>query len=427
MEILFVFILICFLPLILINTKSFFALIILTMFFDNEAFHINFDTVPFDIQPVHLVLLISFPLLIILLVDKIYKNYKIEIHQYFLIAFYFFALIKTIFNYNPDSFAYLGLFSIGVVLYFSFHFFLKRSDVSFLYKLLLLSGFFQLFIGFMQVILGLLTYFNFYNFDFYVQHLDYVIFGRPFGTLIEPDYFGAISSFFAFLFLKEYISTKSNIYYYSFLLSLLLLFYGGVRAAIIGFIPSFIYLVYYFRKEIKISLNDSFIIFYSVLFLSPLLFSTFVRFSYLFQSEFWIEGTNNPRILQLGVSFAQFLESPIFGNGLNAFNFLGDFYEDAINIEMPDWVNSGYDPSIITSLLNDTGIFGFSIFLFFIYYYFKNLYLRINSENIFVFCAIASFLTTFLFTNGLILHFTWIFLAFSEILLSYDLSSHDKF
>ena len=425
MEILFLFILICFLPLIIINSKSFFALIIITMFFDNEAFHINFDTVPFNIQPLHLVLLISLPLLIILLINKIYKNPKIPIHQYFLIAFYFFALIKTMLNYNPDSFAYFGLFSIGIVLYFSFHFFLKRSDLPFLYNLLLLSGFFQLCLGFIQVIFGLLTYFNLYNFDFYVQHLEYVIFGRPFGTLIEPDYFGAISSFFTFLFLKEYISTKSNIYYYSCLLSLLLLFYGGVRAAIIGFIPSFIFLVYYFRKEIKISLNESFIIFYSLLFLSPLFISTFIRFSYLFQPEFWIEGTNNPRILQIGVSFAQFLESPFFGNGLNAFKFLGNFYEDAINISMPDWVNSGYDPSIITSLLNDTGIFGFSIFTFFIYYYFKNLYFNLDSKNIFIFCAISSFLTTFLFTNGLILHFTWIFLAFSEILFSSDVSSHD--
>jgi len=425
MEVLFLFTLICFLPLIIINSKSFFALIIITMFFDNKAFHINFDSVPFDIQPIHLVVFISFPLLIILLIDHVRKNHTITIHQYFLISFFLFALIKTIFNYNTDSFSYFGLFSIGVVLYFSFIFFLKKSDLSFLYNLLLLSGFFQLFLGLIQVILGFLTYANFYNFDFYIQHLDYVMFGRPFGTLVEPDFFGAISTFFAFLFLKEYISTKSNIYYFSFLLSFLLLFYGGVRAAIISFILSFIYLLYYFRREIKMNLKESLIIFYSLLFLSPLFFSTILRFSYLFRTEFWTEGINNPRILQLGVSFAQFLESPIFGNGLNAYMFLGDFYEDAIKIGQPNWVNQGYDPSLITSLLNDTGIFGFSIFGLFIYYYFKNLSINLNSRNIFVFCAISSFLTTFLFTNGLILHFTWVFLAFSEILFSFNTSSYD--
>ncbi len=425
MEVLFLFTLICFLPLIIINGKSFFALIIITMFFDNEAFHINFDSVPFDIQPIHLVVFISFPLLIILLIDHVRKNHKITTHQYFLITFFLFALFKTIFNYNTDSFSYFGLFSIGVVLYFSFIFFIKKSDLSFLYNLLLLSGFFQLFLGLIQVILGFLTYANFYNFDIYIQHLDYVIFGRPFGTLVEPDFFGAISSFFAFLFLKEYISTKSNIYYYSFLLSFLLLFYGGVRAAIISFILSFIYLLYYFRKDIKMNLKESLIIFYSFLFLSPLFFSTILRFSYLFRTEFWTEGINNPRILQLGVTFAQFLESPIFGNGLNAYMFLGDFYEDAIKIGQPNWVNQGYDPSLITSLLNDTGIFGFSIFVLFIYYYFKNLSINLNSRNIFVFCAISSFLTTFLFTNGLILHFTWVFLAFSEIIVSYNANSYD--
>jgi hypothetical protein len=123
----------------------------------------------------------------------------------------------------------------------------------------------------------------------------------------------------------------------------------------------------------------------------------------------------NPRLLQMGVSFSQFLESPIFGNGLNAYRFLGTQYSDIVEDWMPEWVISGYDPSLLTSLLNDTGIIGFSLFMLFLYYYFKTILSNNFKRNIFVFCAILSLMISYLFTNGLPFVFTWIFIAIVEL------------
>jgi hypothetical protein len=123
----------------------------------------------------------------------------------------------------------------------------------------------------------------------------------------------------------------------------------------------------------------------------------------------------NPRLLQMGVSFSQFLESPIFGNGLNAYRFLGTQYSNAVEDWMPDWVISGYDPSLLTSLLNDTGIIGFSLFMTFLYYYFRTILKNNFESNIFVFCAILSLMISYLFTNGLPFVFTWVFIAIVEL------------
>ena len=82
---------------------------------------------------------------------------------------------------------------------------------------------------------------------------------------------------------------------------------------------------------------------------------------------------------------------------------------------MPDWVISGYDPSLLTSLLNDTGIIGFFLFMTFLYYYFRAILINNFERNIFVFCAILSLMISYLFTNGLPFAFTWIFIAMVEL------------
>ena len=125
----------------------------------------------------------------------------------------------------------------------------------------------------------------------------------------------------------------------------------------------------------------------------------------------------NPRVLQIGVSFSQFLESPIIGNGLNAYRSSGDKYSSAVEDWMPDWVVSGYDPSIVTSLLNDTGLIGFFLFFSFLFYYFKNIFPLSNKDfrGLGLFCGIFALLISYFFTTGLPFTFTWILIAMVEL------------
>ena len=313
------------------------------------------------------------------------------------------------------SIEHFGQISIGIFLYFTFIILVKNFYFKFIYNVLLLGGVLQLIIGIIQLFAGISTVENIYNFNNIVQHLDLVPYGRPFGTFVEPDFFGAICTFFIFIFLGEYFKTRSKVSYFTASFFLLLLFYGAVRASIIGFVISLIFLLFNLKDRLRTTTIEKILIFYSFIISIPIFYTTFIRFSFLLRPDFWSEGFMNPRVLQMGVSFSQFLESPFFGNGLNAYRFLGTQYSNAVEDWMPDWVISGYDPSLLTSLLNDTGIIGFSLFMTFLYYYFRLIIINNFKSNIFVFCAILSLIISYLFTNGLPFVFTWIFIAMVEL------------
>ena len=400
-----------------INYKAFFIAILCAMFLENDIFWIKESNfIPFNIRPIYIISLASLIYLIPQLVVKINSSFTFLRHHKVLLGYYSYCVFMLIMAPNYNAIEHFGQISIGIFLYFSFIILSKKNDFNTLYQVLLLVGLFQLFLGFLQVIFGVLTFENIINLESYVQHLDLVPYGRPFGSLVEPDFFGAIATFFTFIFIGEYLTTRKDIYYFIGLLFVFLLFYSGVRASILGFLFSLILVIFLVKDRIKVSRIDSIISIYATILLVPIFYSTIQRFAYLFRLDFWSEGFMNPRLLQMGVSFSQFLENPIFGNGLNAYRFLGDSYTEAIESWMPDWVISGYDPSILTSLLNDTGLIGFGLFGIFIFYYFSHLLIVKNFRNIFIFGAIFSLFISYIFTNGLPFTFTWILLAMTELI-----------
>ncbi len=401
-----------------ISYKSFFAIIILVMFLENSVFWIpESQIMPFNIRPVYMIFFISLFYLIPQLLLKFSSDIKFLFHHRLLLIYYAYFSIILLTNLHYNAIEHFGQMSIGIFLYFVFVILVRKQDFDFLYKIFLLTGFLQISLGLIQVFLGILTVETGLSFKEYIQHLDLVRYGRPFGTFVEPDFYGVFSSLFAFVFLGEYLKTKKNIYYFLSLLSTILLFYGAVRGAIIGFIFGIFIFIYLLKDHIKISKIDFITSLYIFIFSIPIFYGTIQRFLYLFRLDFWVEGFMNPRVLQMSVSFSQFLESPIFGNGLNAYRFLGDTYSSAVESWMPDWVISGYDPSILTSLLNDSGIIGFILFSIFLVYFFKNIFPL--SKNYFrelgLFFGVLSLFISYIFTNGLPFTFTWIIIAIVEL------------
>lgn len=386
------------------------------MFFENEFFWIKEGSlIPFNLRPSYIITFISLIYLLPNLALKINSDFKFQLHHKFLLIYYLYCAILLFINPTFPSIEHFGQISIGIFLYFTFIILVKNSDFKLIYNVLLLGGLMQLIIGIIQLIAGIFTVENIYNFNSIVQHLDLVPYGRPFGTFVEPDYYGAICTFFIFIFLGEYFKKFSKVSYFTASFFLLLLFYGGVRASIIGFVISLIFLLYHLRDKLRTSKIEKILLFYSLVISIPIFYNTFIRFSYFLKPEFWTEGLMNPRVLQMGMSFSQFLENPIFGNGLNAYRFLGSQYSNIVEDWMPDWVISGFDPSLLTSILNDTGIIGFSLFMIFLIYYFRKIIINNFESNIFVFCAILSLMISYLFTNGLPFVFTWVFIAMVEL------------
>ena len=399
-----------------LNYSAFFIIILFTMFLENSIFMIPENSIiPFNLRPIYIVTLISLVYLIPQLLLNFKSKFTLLKHHKILLLYSFYCTIMLIIVPTYYSIEHFGQIGIGIFLYFCFLILSRERNFSLLYNILLLVGFLQLVSGLFQVIFGILTVENIIDLGYYTQHLDLVKYGRPFGSLVEPDFFGAIATFFAFIFVGEYINRKKYIYYFAGFFFFLILFYSAVRASIIGFFVSLIFILFLLKDKIKVSRVDGIIAIYSCILLVPVFYSTIQRFGYLLRLDFWSEGFMNPRLLQMGVSFSQFLENPIFGNGLNAYRFLEDSYSDLIEDWMPDWVISGYDPSIITSLLNDTGLVGFSLFASFIFFYFKYLLSQYNIKNIFSIAAILSLLISYIFTNGLPFTFTWVLLAMIEL------------
>jgi len=401
-----------------VSYKSFFAIIILVMFLENSVFWIpESQIMPFNIRPVYMIFFISLFYLIPQLLLKFSSDIKFLFHHKLLLIYYAYFSIILLTNPHYNAIEHFGQISIGIFLYFVFVILVRKQDFDFLYKIFLLTGFLQISLGLIQVFLGILTVETGLSFKEYLQHLDLVRYGRPFGTFVEPDFYGVFSALFSLVFLGEYLKTKKNIYYFLSLLSTILLFYAAVRGAIIGFIFGIFIFIYLLKDYIKISKIDFITSLYIFVFSIPIFYVTIQRFLYLFRLYFWVEGFMNPRILQMSVSFSQFLESPIFGNGLNAYRSLGDTYSSAVESWMPDWVISGYDPSILTSLLNDTGIIGFILFSIFLVYFFKNIFpLSKNSfRKLGLFFGVLSLFISYIFTNGLPFTFTWIIIAIVEL------------
>ena len=119
-------------------------------------------------------------------------------------------------------------------------------------------------------------------------------------------------------------------------------------------------------------------------------------------------------------SFQSFLKNPILGNGPGSLIVKEETeeYYEAIESGHRYLIGLGYEPNLIISILNDTGIIGLLFFLLLFLSYVKfnlrsipRLETRFQIINFALFGGILGLFISYLFTHGLWMPFTWVFLA----------------
>lgn len=264
-----------------------------------------------------------------------------------------------------------------------------------------------------------------------------LFFGRPYGTLPEPDVYGAVCAYYALLLGLMWLSSSGRPFSNRFVFlagaaALLGLLVGFVRASWLAFIAGLSYAVWLRLtsrlrplRAIRLSAAAALTAFVC---LGALAFSPDIRDvvarRFSARSETAL-GLQNARFQQMRASFRLFLQSPIVGNGPGSFSVLGVYgaheeYWSGVRLEQ----RVLYDPSLATTLLNDTGLIGVGAFLILAAAYFRHVR-RARSRlpdptarnaAMAVHCALVGLFVSFLFTQYFWMPFTWVFIAMSVLL-----------
>jgi len=420
--------------------------IILTLFLESKIFSFYLFGARIRILQILEVIAVCYFFLAVSLGRIRLKKTPLDFPLWCYILINFIALANTVWIARSAKIAIL-LFSLIILYYVIINFLSTQEIFDKAFNLLLYTGIIEIIYGLYQVLAGMSNYI--FGFNLPVGHLgiihkDYIgsPWGRPYGTFVEPDWYGAVSMFFAIVFISLYyskIKEKKRFYYYGMVISLLGLFFSFVRAAWIGFVVGAMTLLFcrYRTKlsRLNLSLYITRISFFVAVLVIAILMSSTLRT--ILRERFYSAytgsriGLENIRVQQMKTSFKAFLKHPILGNGpgSSAFNYLAEEYgeeyaKNIIKVEMSLGISAGFNPSIITTVLEDTGIIGLIIFIILVYkithYNYKKIQL-INNQYAIVatglFGGLTGLFTSYIFTQGFWIPFTWVFLAFDIISL----------
>ena len=277
------------------------------------------------------------------------------------------------------------------------------------------------FFGFIQGIIGLV--------QFFLSGL------RPTGTISDgdADYFGILMMYNLIVivvlnFLNVFVFNKK----FDLALKILFfinLYFSYVRSGWFGFILALFYLSYLsyikvFGKNSKMQKNIFFffvaifciiaVFFFAIPNLQEFALSRIIN-----DSEDQNSIQNNIRLVMMAESWNNALSSPFIGNGPAAFSIQG------MKLDIPMAADFAFDPSIITTLFNDTGIVGAVIFLYFVVYILKKSVLtyKYHSENIQLKYAIAfsvgifGLLISYIPSTALWIPYSWVFFSIPTALI----------
>ncbi len=308
------------------------------------------------------------------------------------------------------------------------------------FNLLLYIGLAEIIYGLYQVVAGMFNYYLGIGLPVGhrgIMHAGFINspWGRPYGTFVEPDWYGAISMFFSLLFISLYFSRlreKKKFYLFGMVISILGMFLSFVRASWIGFLGG-IFVLLLLKHKVKLSRIN--VINFSKFLLC--LVVSFLILIILIPATIDIFGTRvaltgvagvgatNVRFVQMRHSINLFLNSPILGNGPGCFSVLGiwghneEYYNQLVREGLIS-IESRYDPSIVTTVLADTGILGAFFFIILLFSFFK--YNLLTIPKIGGFYQVVSFsllggivglFISYIFTQGFWLPLTWVFLGFN--------------
>ncbi|MBM3334372.1 O-antigen ligase family protein, partial [Candidatus Sumerlaeota bacterium] len=274
---------------------------------------------------------------------------------------------------------------------------------------------------------------------------DYVgmFFGRPYGTMPEADTYGCICLFYALLLGLMWLTGSTppvgrRLCEVTAVAALAGLLIGIVRAVWLGFLGGLLCALLLwltgrmrgFRTMRVAGVGGTLALLVFVLLAgSPNAREVLLRRFSRTGSEAAF-SRENVRFLQMQISWRLFREAPLLGNGPGCFSVLGgigipehELYYASTRFDL----SRMYDPSLMTTVLDDTGLVGAAAFLLLIASYLTRVHRRARSAVnavarnavLSAHCAVVGMFVSFLFTHYFWSPFTWLFLAVAMLVLEF--------
>jgi O-antigen ligase len=133
----------------------------------------------------------------------------------------------------------------------------------------------------------------------------------------------------------------------------------------------------------------------------------------------------NVRFRQMAIALSLFRQRPVIGNGPGSFSVLGGLgVHESYYFEQGADLSRIYDPSILTTILNDTGLLGAAAFIALVGAYFAHVRRRgrrlagraARNTAWAAHCALVGLFASFIFTQYFWMPFTWLLFALTMVL-----------
>ncbi len=422
--------------------------IILSLFLEAHVF--SFYLVGARIRAVQILEIIALIYLLtaILMGKIVLKKMPLSSFLWLYILVNFIAIINSV-SFARGLKISILLLGLGLLYYVIINLITERKIFNKAFNLLLYVGVAEILYGLYQVFAGMCNYYLSINLPIGHRGMTHAEFigspwGRPYGTFVEPDWFGAICMFYALLFIALYFSKlkhNKRFYLFGIMISTMGLFLGFVRASWIGFLIGLLALLV-FSKKIRLSRLKIFL--FSKISLGSILVILLLTFVFpiineIIKSRFITKTPitlSDVRLVKSIHALRLFLEHPIIGNGPGSFGIQGiwgdseEYYEKLV-AEGKLSPEGRFDTNIITTVLADTGIVGFFFFILisitFLRYNLRAIPMINNDYQIIsvgFFGGIIGLFISYIFTTGFWMSFTWVFVGFNIASIKVGLMSN---
>ncbi len=379
----------------LLETILYYLIIFFPIFFLLRSFTLN-------------LLLIIISVIFLFLSFKVKYNFLHKRYNIFLLLFFFYIILLNFFlNQNIENL---------VKSFFLIKFFFLFNAIIFVYSRIDKS-FLKLNLNYLFILILIIS------FDFFTQyitgqnfiglkpsHCDVNLvncrrYSGFFGSeLVLGGYFSTVIFSF-FLLLKIFKNGYTNLFP---IFILIIVFLSGERSA---FLLSFSFFLIFYSLTVKFNIRNVITIFFFI-FISIITINFFVKDAtkdrYYSDIKYFLNFgqpnlidtlKNTPWGLHYAASVSIISDEPLFGNGLKAFRVKCKKYEkdDSNKLKLKGYrVCSTHPHNFHLEILVDTGLFGYSLFLIFIFYLIKDLKKKDINKKL-ILNLVILFIITFVF------------------------------
>jgi len=345
----------------------------------------------------------------IFFISNILKIKKYYIYEIILFSFYFLYSLTAFFALDKvESFRMLGGFLIYSCCYFLYRNFFKEKRIS--YDVIFYSGVFFNTLSLIYYFIGVLNLNQDISFISYGLMFDRGMY-RLRGIVNNPDYFNVFNIFFITYSLRFKNKRNRYLLLFSFFMSLLTF---SLTAIFIIFIIFIIDIILFENKKDRRKVIKNLILFiFCIIFIVFLVFDIDL-IKNIFQSRITHITTGSGRYKIWGFAIDIFKKNTLFGIGLN--NLRG-LIRDEFN---KDNVHNTY-----LEIFTESGIFIGSLFIIFIFSYFKMLsnYIWKNNKAKFIFLSSFALFLSMFFIPCLIHEIFLLTLLFNINMIAFSIES----